>query len=82
MTYKKLIRHWFLRHSDSASPSCQSSDCDNPDFCFDFGIPSFFDNITGSSVNCKRNPAAAESKVIRLDISTGLGTATGTFTPK
>src|ERR1041385_4491414 len=45
--------------------------CDNPDFCFDFGIPSTIDNITGSSVECVLNPGGASNPINTLHISTG-----------
>jgi len=82
MNYRKLISalifaafgFWF-----SGSATAQDFNCDNPDFCFDFGIPSTVDNITGSSVKCDLEPGGASQPFNTLDIGSGLGTATATF---
>src|SRR5262245_35807856 len=53
--------------------------CDNPDFCWDWGIPSTIDNITGSSVQCVLNPGGASQPFNKLDPGTGPGTADAIF---
>src|SRR5262245_127085 len=54
--------------------------CDNPDFCSDPGIPVTVDNITGSSIKCNLEPGGASQPFNKLDIGTGFGTSTATFT--
>jgi hypothetical protein len=81
MWYRKLISvlifpafgFWF-------SGAATAQECNNPDFCFDFGIPTVVDNITGSSVTCTLEPGGASQPFNKLDIGSGLGTATATFT--
>jgi hypothetical protein len=81
MTYKKLISALvFAAFSFYFTEAPRAQSCDNPDFCWDFGIPSVVDNITGSFVQCDLEPGGASQPFNTLDIGTGLGTADATFT--
>jgi len=81
MYYRTLISALvFAAFGFCFSGEARAQGCDNPDFCFDFGIPSVFDNFTGSSVQCEIAPGGASQPFNNLDIGTGLGTATATFT--
>jgi hypothetical protein len=82
---KLLMALFFVGLISLLAPSARAQDfsCDNPDFCFDFGIPSTVDNITGSSVQCALQPGGASDPFNALHISTGEGdpntfTQTGT----
>jgi hypothetical protein len=57
----------------------RAQDCNNPDFCFDWGIPVAVDNFTGSSVECVLDPGGASNPFNTLDIGSGLGGPNGTF---
>src|SRR4029077_515480 len=62
MIYRKLISVLVFAvfgFCFSRAATAQDFSCDNPDFCFDFGIPVTVDNITGSSVSCVLNPGGA-----------------------
>ena len=53
MSYRKLISALvFVAFGFCFSETARAQDCNNPDFCFDFGIPVTVDNITGSSITC------------------------------
>ena len=80
MFYRKLISALvFATFGFCFSGAATAQDCNNPDFCWDFGIPVTVDNFTGSSVECVLDPGGAGNPFNNLDIGTGLGTATGTF---
>src|SRR6266540_5583057 len=79
MTYKKLISALVFAAFGFCFTEAARADCDNPDFCFDWGIPSTDTNITGSSVICTLQPGGSTPNNI-LDIGNGLGTASATFT--
>jgi hypothetical protein len=80
MTYRKLISALvFAVFGFCFSGAAIAQDCNNPDFCWDFGIPVTVDNFTGSSVSCVLDPGGADDPLNQLDIGAGLGTATGTF---
>ena len=60
MTYRKLISALvFAAFGFCFSGAATAQDCNNPDFCFDFGIPVTVDNFTGSSVSCELEPGGA-----------------------
>jgi hypothetical protein len=81
MTYKKLILALvFAAFSFYFTEAPRAQFCDNPDFCFDFGIPTTIDNITGSHVQCVLEPGGASQPFNTLEIGSGLGTSTATFT--
>ena len=81
MSYRKLISALvFAAFGFWFSGEARAQGCDNPDFCWDFGIPSVVDNITGSSVKCVLDPGGASQPFNTLDIGTGPGTADATFT--
>ena len=72
MSYRKLISALvFVAFGFCFSGEARAQGCDNPDFCFDFGIPSTVDNITGSSVKCELQPGGASQPFNTLDIGTG-----------
>jgi hypothetical protein len=80
MPYRKLISALvFALFGICFSRAATAQDCNNPDFCFDFGIPVTVDNFTGSSVSCVLDPGGAGDPFNQLNIGAGLGTATGTF---
>ncbi len=82
MIYRKLISALVFAAFGfcfSGPATAQDFSCDNPDFCFDFGIPSTIDNITGSSVTCELQPGGTGNPFNKLDIGTGFGTSTATF---
>jgi hypothetical protein len=80
MFYRKLISALvFAAFSFCFTEAARAQGCDNPDFCFDFGIPSTVDNITGSSVTCTLLPGGTSNPINLLDIGT-LGKPTATFT--
>ena len=80
MTYRKLISALvFAVFGFCFSGAAIAQDCNNPDFCWDFGIPVTVDNFTGSSVSCVLDPGGAGDPFNQLNIGAGLGTATGTF---
>ena len=80
MCYRKLISALvFAVFTFYFSGAARAQGCDNPDFCFDFGVPSFDTNITGSSVVCTLQPGGTTPNNV-LDIGSGLGTASATFT--
>ena len=57
MFYRKLISALvFAAFGFCFSGAAIAQDCNNPDFCFDWGIPVTVDNITGSSVKCDLQP--------------------------
>jgi hypothetical protein len=79
MIYKKLISVLvFAVFTFYFSGAARAQGCDNPDFCFDFGIPSFVDNFTGSSVRCTLLPGGTDNPINKLDIGT-LGEPTAIF---
>lgn len=81
MSYRKLISALvFVAFGFCFSETARAQDCNNPDFCFDFGIPVTVDNITGSSITCDLQPGGASEPFNNLDIGSGLGTSTATFT--
>jgi hypothetical protein len=83
MFYRKLIATLvFAAFGFCFSGAATAQDCNNPDFCFDWGIPVTVDNFTGSSVECELEPGGASNPFNTLDIGSGLGTATATFTQK
>ena len=81
MSYRKLISAVIIAaFGFYFSGEARAQSCDNPDFCWDFGIPSVVDNITGSSVKCELEPGGASQPFNTLDIGTGPGTKDATFT--
>ena len=69
MSYRKLISAVIIAaFGFYFSGEARAQSCDNPDFCWDFGIPSVVDNITGSSVKCKLEPGGASQPFNTLDI--------------
>ena len=79
MTYRKLLALVFAAFGFCFSGAATAQECNNPGFCFDFGIPVIVDNIIDSSVSCVIDPGGADDPLNQLDIGAGLGTATGTF---
>jgi hypothetical protein len=78
MFYRKLISVLVFAAFGFCFTEAARADCDNPDFCWDFGIPSPVDNITGSSVKCDLEPGGVSQPFNTLAISAG--GLTGTFT--
>jgi len=81
MTYRNLISAVIIAVFGFcfAGEARAQEGCDNPDFCFDFGIPSTVDNFTGSNVQCTLLPGGASDPINKLDIGT-LGQPTAIFT--
>lgn len=80
MSYKNLISALvFAAFGFCLSEAAKAQECDNPDFCFDFGFPSTIDNLTGSHVLCDLDSGGSNPNNT-LDIGAGFGTATATFT--
>jgi hypothetical protein len=80
MIYRKLISALvFAAFSFCFTEAARAQGCDNPDFCFDFGIPSTIDNFTGSNVQCTLLPGGTDNPINKLDIGT-LGKPTAKFT--
>jgi hypothetical protein len=80
MFYRKLISVLvFAVFTFYFSGAARAQGCDNPDFCFDFGIPSTIDNFTGSNVTCTLLPGGTSNPINLLDIGT-LGKPTAIFT--
>ena len=82
MSYRKLISALvFAAFSFYFIEAARAQSCDNPDFCFDFGIPVTVDNFTGSSITCDLQPGGASQPFNNLDIGAGgFNSNTGTFT--
>jgi hypothetical protein len=78
MSYKKLISAVIIAAFGFCFSDTARADCDNPDFCWDFGIPSPVDNITGSSVKCDLEPGGVSQPFNTL--AGGLNSNTGKFT--
>src|SRR5262249_55577390 len=80
MFYRKLISALVFAAFSFYFTEAARAQCDNPEFCFDFGIPVTVDNFTGSSVSCDLNSGNGSQPFNTLDIGSGLGTSTATFT--
>jgi hypothetical protein len=83
MSYRTLISTLvFAAFGFCFSGEARAQGCDNPDFCFDFGIPVTVDNITGSSITCDLQPGGASQPFNKLDVGPGfpLTGTSGTFT--
>jgi hypothetical protein len=79
MSYRKLISALVFAAFSFCFTEAARAQCDNPDFCFDFGIPSTVDNNTGSNVKCTLLPGGTDNPINLLDIGT-LGQPTAIFT--
>ena len=79
MSYRKLISALVFAAFGFWFSGEARAQCDNPDFCFDFGIPSSVDNFTGSNVKCTLLPGGSSNPLNTLDIGT-LGQPTAVFT--
>jgi hypothetical protein len=81
MCYRKLFSVLvFAAFSLCVTEAARAQGCDNPDFCFDYGIPDpAVDNFTGSNVHCTLLPGGTSDPVNKLAIGT-LGQPTATFT--
>ena len=72
MFYRKLISALvFAAFGFCFSGAAIAQDCNNPDFCWDFGIPVTVDNFTGSSVSCVLDPGGAGDPFNTVHLSTG-----------
>ena len=81
MCYRKLILVLVFAAFSFCFTEAARADCDNPDFCFDWGVPSISDNTSGSHVQCELEPGGAGQPFNQLDIGVGgLGTSTAIFT--
>jgi hypothetical protein len=78
MCYRKLIPVLVFAAFSFCFTEAARAQCDNPDFCFDFGFPSTIDNFTGSHVQCDLQSGGI-NPLNKLDIGT-LGQPTAIFT--